>query len=94
MAITRLRQALSDAKDADDDRGHIVASIVPCMVLAFIALMMRLVSRRITRSRFFVSDYLAIAGLLCAWVVSLIAVVGRLNLCGVLATLTRRPHPY
>ncbi|KAI3343482.1 hypothetical protein F4824DRAFT_507307 [Ustulina deusta] len=75
MAITRLRQALSDAKDADDDRGHIVASIVPCMVLAFIALMMRLVSRRITRSRFFVSDYLAIAGLLCAWVVSLIAVV-------------------
>ncbi|RYC56960.1 hypothetical protein CHU98_g9249 [Xylaria longipes] len=68
---TRPRQVPSNARDADDSRGHIIASIVPCMVLAFTALMMRLASRRIRQSGFFVSDYLAIAGMLCAWVVSL-----------------------
>ncbi|KAI8943985.1 hypothetical protein F4801DRAFT_601350 [Xylaria longipes] len=71
MAIARPRQVPSNARDADDSRGHIIASIVPCMVLAFTALMMRLASRRIRQSGFFVSDYLAIAGMLCAWVVSL-----------------------
>ncbi|KAI0529977.1 hypothetical protein GGR58DRAFT_275826 [Xylaria digitata] len=69
MAIVRYRQIAPDPNDTDDDRGYI-ASIVPYMLLSFTALMMRLASRRIKRSHFPVSDYLTIAGFLCAWVVS------------------------
>ncbi|KAI1359281.1 hypothetical protein F5Y08DRAFT_319994 [Xylaria arbuscula] len=76
MTIAVLRQAAPDARAADDDRGYIIASTVPCMVLSFIALMLRLASRHIKRSRLLVSDYLAITGLLCSWVLSLLVIIG------------------
>ncbi|KAI0906728.1 hypothetical protein F4823DRAFT_58176 [Ustulina deusta] len=73
MASTEV-QSLDDTRDSDDLRGYIIASIIPCMVLGFIALVLRLLSRRIKYSAFMVSDYLAISGFLCSWVISLIII--------------------
>ncbi|OTA92446.1 hypothetical protein M434DRAFT_387244 [Hypoxylon sp. CO27-5] len=59
-----------DVNLADDKRSMIIGSIVSCMILAFIAFLMRLASRRVKKSAFIVSDYLVFAGLLCAYGVS------------------------
>ncbi|KAI0812924.1 hypothetical protein GGR55DRAFT_687821 [Xylaria sp. FL0064] len=78
MATLWLRQVAFDpSRAADDDRGYIIASTIPCMVLSFIAVVLRLASRRIKRSRLLVSDYLAITGLICAWVLSLLVIEGK-----------------
>ncbi|KAI1271982.1 hypothetical protein F5Y07DRAFT_413060 [Xylaria sp. FL0933] len=77
MAIMWLRQVAFDSRRAaDDDRGYIIASTIPCMVLSFIAVAMRLASRRIRRLRLLAADYLAITGLVCAWVLSLFVIEG------------------
>ncbi|GAP89890.1 putative integral membrane protein [Rosellinia necatrix] len=73
MASTET-QTPDQSGDGDDLRGYIIASVIPCMVLGFVALALRLLSRRIKYSALMVSDYLAISGFLCSWVISLIII--------------------
>ncbi|KAI0147572.1 hypothetical protein GGR57DRAFT_515601 [Xylariaceae sp. FL1272] len=66
--------AAPNTRASDDLRGHIITSIIPCMVLGFLALLLRLLSRRIKRSSLVSSDYLAVAGFICSWAVSLVVI--------------------
>ncbi|KAI2463523.1 hypothetical protein F4781DRAFT_416414 [Annulohypoxylon bovei var. microspora] len=55
-------------------KDRTLPAIIPCIALSFIALAMRLASRFIKRSNFLISDYLAIGGFICAWIVSLFVI--------------------
>ncbi|KAI1088315.1 hypothetical protein F5B19DRAFT_432111 [Rostrohypoxylon terebratum] len=68
-ASSQSSQALP-AHYTDDSRWQAIRAIAPCMVLAFVALTLRLASRRIRQSRLVVSDYLAITSLVLSTVSS------------------------
>ncbi|KAI1205041.1 uncharacterized protein F4807DRAFT_465010 [Annulohypoxylon truncatum] len=74
MDAVQLRRRYLDVNIANGSLDRTIGAIVPCMVLAFIALAMRLASRRIKGSKFIISDYLAIGGFICAWAVGLIVI--------------------
>ncbi|KAI0901062.1 hypothetical protein F4806DRAFT_180076 [Annulohypoxylon nitens] len=74
MDAVQLRQRYLDINIGNRSLEKAIGAIVPCMVLGLIALVMRLASRRIKGSKFLLSDYLAIAGWICAWVVGLMVI--------------------
>ncbi|KAI1454744.1 hypothetical protein F4805DRAFT_460406 [Annulohypoxylon moriforme] len=74
MEAVEIRRRYLDVNIANGSLQRTVAAIVPCMVLSFIALVMRIASRRIKGTRFLISDYLAIGGFICSWIVSLIVI--------------------
>ncbi|KAI0382387.1 hypothetical protein F5Y04DRAFT_45423 [Hypomontagnella monticulosa] len=74
MAPPAPEQLPADVSPVEDIRGQTIASVVVCMVLAIVALIMRLVSRRIKKLSLMLSDYFAIAGTVCAFVTSLLVV--------------------
>lgn len=78
MDAVQLRQRYLDINIGNRSLEKAIGAIVPCMVLGLIALVMRLASRRIKGSMFLLSDYLAIAGWICGWVVGLIVIEGML----------------
>lgn len=74
MAPAAPAQLPGDVSPAEDVRGRTIASVIVCMVLAIVALIMRLASRRIKNLSLMLSDYFAIAGTVFACVTSLLVV--------------------
>ena len=68
-------QAASQANVDDDAGPMIVAVAMAVATLSGLALVARLTSRQIQKKRFGPSDLLVVLGLLCAWVVSVLAVL-------------------
>lgn len=60
-----------------NDGDGVIESLSACMVLSFLAVTARLVSRRIQNVKLRASDYLVIGGLIAAWVLTLITIEGR-----------------
>ncbi|KAI0885415.1 uncharacterized protein GGS22DRAFT_200293 [Annulohypoxylon maeteangense] len=74
MDVIQIRRRYLDVNIADGSLCQTIAAIVPCMVLGFVALAMRLASRHAKGVKYLMSDYLAICGFICSWVVSLIVI--------------------
>ncbi|KAI1207671.1 uncharacterized protein F4807DRAFT_462474 [Annulohypoxylon truncatum] len=74
MSSSQPSQTSPSRDQADDARRQIISTIIPCMILAFAALAMRLSSRRIKHSRLLVSDYFAIGGLVFSWLGALLMI--------------------
>ena len=69
---------LPSGENLDDDLGPTaIASSMAVAALAGLALVARLLSRRIQKTTFCASDALVILGLLCSWAVSGILVYGK-----------------
>ncbi|KAI1089942.1 hypothetical protein F5B19DRAFT_465273 [Rostrohypoxylon terebratum] len=71
MKAAQRREQYLDFNITKCSLKKVIGAIVPCMTLGLIALVLRLASRRTRGSRFLLSDYLAIAGWMCAWAVGL-----------------------
>ena len=69
---------LTPGMDITDDRGpHVIRAAVACSVLSGFAFAGRIVSRKLVKADFLISDYLLALGLLGAWLSSVFLVWGK-----------------
>ena len=67
--------------DSTEDRGpEIIRAVVTCLVLSGLALVGRIVSRKLLKANFLVSDYLVAFGSLGAWLLSSLTIWGKYHL--------------
>ena len=89
---------LTPGMSLTDDRGpQVIRAIVACSVLSGLAFAARIVSRKMLKAKFLVSDYLVAFGLLSAWLLSSLALWSEYNLGLILfrhiLSLRGRAHP-
>ena len=61
----------------DNQTPRLIGSIIAASVLAGLALVSRLVSRKMLRSKFLVCDYVVMAAVGTAWVLSAVTIHGK-----------------
>ena len=72
---------LAPGMSLTDDRGpQVIKTLIACSVLSGLAVVGRIISRKLLKANLLVSDYLVVLGLLSAWLVSGLALWSKHNL--------------